>query len=76
MKSTWGVSRRVSDRIRIGIDIQPSGVQQGFWQVGVRPAGEVSGRWMALGPVWVRLGSRSSWRDEDLDAEMIKPVEP
>jgi hypothetical protein len=31
---------------------------------------------MAVGPVWIRLGSRNSWQDEDLDAEMIKPVEP
>jgi hypothetical protein len=52
------------------------GVPQGFWQVGVRPSGVTSGRWIALGPVFMRLGSRSSWRDEDLGAEMIKPVEP
>lgn len=42
----------------------------------LRPPGVGSGRWIALGPLWVRLGNRNSWRDEDLDAEMIKPVEP
>jgi hypothetical protein len=35
---------------------------------------------MRIGPVWVRLGSRSSWQAEDEtaneDANMIKPVEP
>jgi len=28
------------------------------------------------GSVWVRLGSRKSWQGEDMDANMIKPVEP
>lgn len=44
----------------------------GFW---ANPPGW-TGRWMSVGPVWIRLGSRSSWQDEDMDAEMIKPVEP
>jgi hypothetical protein len=34
------------------------------------------GRWIAVGPVWVRLGRRSSWQGEDEDAEMIEPVQP
>ena len=65
----WGAS----DRIRIaGVP----GSMQGY--IRNRPRGVTSGRWISLGPlpVWVRLGRRSSWHDEDLDAEMIKPVEP
>ena len=42
-----------------------------------RPPGVTSGRWVCYGNlVWVRLGSRSSWQDEDMDANMIDPVEP
>jgi hypothetical protein len=41
-----------------------------------RPIGAASGRWIAFGPAWVRLGSRSSWQGEDEDAKMIKPVQP
>jgi hypothetical protein len=41
-----------------------------------RPAGAASGTWLAVGPVWVRLGSRSSWQGEDEDARMITPVQP
>jgi hypothetical protein len=33
--------------------------------------------WICYGrSVWVRLGSRKSWQGEDMDANMIKPVEP
>jgi hypothetical protein len=42
----------------------------------IHPLGVTSGRWMAFGPLWVRLGSRSSWQAEDDDAKMIKPVQP
>lgn len=42
----------------------------------IRPPGAASGRWIALGPVWLRLGSRNSWQGEDEDAKMIKPVQP
>jgi hypothetical protein len=68
MASKWA---GISDRFRIGLRI-------GFGpNVGpAHPPGTTSGRWILLGPVWVRLGSRSSWQDEDLDAEMIKPVKP
>ena len=38
--------------------------------------GVTSGRWIGINGLWIRLGSRDSWQDEDLDAEMIKPVEP
>jgi hypothetical protein len=31
---------------------------------------------MAVGPIWIRLGSPSSWPGEDDAAKMIKPVEP
>jgi hypothetical protein len=44
-----------------------------------RPPGVNSGRWISFEPflpVWVRLGRRSSWPDEDIDAEMITPVKP
>jgi hypothetical protein len=70
MPNRWGVSSRISDRVRIGVATR--------WgrAAGFRPPGVSSGRWIAMGPVWIRLGSRSSWRDEDVDAEMIKPVEP
>ena len=65
-------SRRVgvSDRIRFGLRVQ------GGWPPQTRPLGVTSGRWILLGPVWVRLGRRSSWAGEDQDAKMIKPVEP
>ena len=71
-----GVSYRISDRIRFGIQVTGDSPAQGGWEVGSRPPGVTSGMWIGLGPIWVRLGSRSSWQDEDLDAEMIKPVEP
>jgi hypothetical protein len=70
----WGVSRRINDRIRISMEI--SNYPQGFWSFGERPPGVYSGRWFGIGPFWVRLGRRRSWRDEDLEAEMIEPVEP
>jgi hypothetical protein len=41
-----------------------------------RPFGVYSGNWIVIGPVWLRLGRRSSWEAEDQEAEMIKPVEP
>lgn len=67
-------SRRATLSGRIRIAPQGLGWRRAFgmWQA---PPGW-TGRWAAAGPVWVRLGSRSSWQDEDLDAEMIKPVEP
>lgn len=34
------------------------------------------GRWMNIGPVFIRLGSRSSWEGEDQDYQMITPVKP
>jgi hypothetical protein len=67
MASRWA---SISDRIRFSPQVQgPTG-----WRG--RPIGEASGRWIAVGPVWVRLGSRSSWQGEDEDTEMIKPVQP
>jgi hypothetical protein len=66
MASRWA---GITDRIRFA----PSG-GLGFGQL--RHSGVPSGRWVALGPVWVRLGSRSSWQAEDEDAEMIEPVQP
>jgi hypothetical protein len=60
----------ISDRIHIAPQ---------SWGLGlgpVCPLGVTTGRWVALGPMWVRLGSRNSWQDEDMDAEMITPVKP
>jgi hypothetical protein len=66
MASKWG---RISDGIRFGPQtLGPLGLQP-------RPPGVTTGRWMVLGPIWIRLGNRSSWPGED-DAKMIKPVEP
>ena len=45
----------ISDRIRIA----PYQVWGGLGLGQNRPPGVASGRWMAFGPVWVRLGSRS-----------------
>jgi hypothetical protein len=73
LSDRWGISRRINERVRIAIEL--SAVSQGFFETG-RPQGVYSGRWISIGPVFVRLGRRSSWRDEDLDAEMIEPVEP
>lgn len=72
MASRWA---GISNRIRI------AGPFYGFWRAGfglapLRPPGVASGQWVGIGPVWVRLGRRSSWQEQDLDAEMIKPVEP
>ena len=68
MASTWA---RISDRIRFSPQMCGSlGLAQ------ARPIGAASGRWIAFGPAWVRLGSRSSWQGEDEDAKMIKPVQP
>ena len=65
MASMWA---RMSGRFRFGQFENGMGT----W---VRPfAGP--GRWMAIGPVGVRLGSRSSWQGEDEATEMIKPVQP
>jgi hypothetical protein len=60
---------RMSGRVRFGPQLQGD---LGFW---VRPF-TAPGRWIAIGPVRVRLGSRSSWPGEDETAEMIKPVQP
>jgi hypothetical protein len=67
MASRWA---RISDRIQPGI------LTEGWMGYRTRPIGVNSGRWVLLGPIWVRLGSRSSWQGEDEDAEMIKPVQP
>lgn len=67
MASRWA---GISDRIRFSPQVR------GLTGWAVRPIGVTSGRWIAVGPVWVRLGSRSSWQGEDQDAEMIKPVQP
>ncbi len=70
MASRWA---RISGRIRFS----PQGwVWGALGSAQSRPLGVASGRWMNLGLVWVRLGSRSSWQDEDVGAEMIKPVQP
>jgi len=61
----------ISDRIRLAPQ-----VWGGLGLGQIRPPGAASGRWIALGPVWVRLGSRNSWQGEDEDAKMIKPVQP
>lgn len=61
MANTWGVSRRISDRIRIGVAISRWGMGVGgSWEAGFRPPGEASGRWVGIGPVWVRLVSCAS----------------
>ena len=64
---------RISDRIRITPLLgSPWGGR--FYR---RPPGVSSGRWVCYGNVvWVRLGSRVSWPDEDIDANMIDPVKP
>ena len=67
MASRWG---RISDGIRIGPQML------GGLGLRPRPLGAASGRWMAVGPIWIRLGSPSSWPGEDDAARMIKPVEP
>jgi hypothetical protein len=70
MASRWaGISGRIVIASRRypwdGVTIGPA-----------RPPGVNSGRWISFGPVWVRLGRRSSWADEDIDGEMITPVKP
>ena len=67
MASSWA---GISGRIRFGPQIL------GGMGIRPRPFGVTTGRWMALGPVWIRLGSPSSWPGEDEAARMIKPVEP
>jgi hypothetical protein len=69
MASRWG---RISDGIRIGPQML-GGLGR---RARPRPLGVASGRWMAVGPIWIRLGSPSSWPGEDDAARMIKPVEP
>jgi hypothetical protein len=66
MASRWG---RISDVIRFAPVLRGPGIR-------LRPLGAASGRWMAVGPIWIRLGSPSSWQGEDDAAKMIKPVEP
>jgi hypothetical protein len=64
---------RISDRIRFAPLIRSS------WgpEYRRRPPGVNSGTWIRCGGlIWIRLGSRESWRDEDMDANMINPVEP
>jgi hypothetical protein len=68
MASRWS---RSSDRISFAPQVTSGGAP-----LSARPPGRTSGRWIALGPVWIRLGRRRSWQDEDTDAKMIKPVEP
>jgi hypothetical protein len=83
MASRWA---GISDRIVIAASRSFFG-GQGNMEIGpgpdgnigirpVRPPGVYSGRWTSFGPVWVRLGRRSSWPDEDIDGEMITPVKP
>ncbi|HZC62371.1 MAG TPA: hypothetical protein VE464_12120 [Streptosporangiaceae bacterium] len=68
MASKWG---RISDGIRFGPQML------GGLGLRSRPYGAAPGsRWMAVGPIWIRLGSPSSWPGEDDAAKMIKPVEP
>jgi hypothetical protein len=63
---------RISDRIRLElVSGGPDGVSGR-----TRPRGVNSSRWILIGPVWLRLGRRSSWAGEYVDAEMIEPVEP
>ena len=71
MASKWG---RISDRVRLGLF--EAGPGPGMPTYRSRPRGVNSGRWMLIGPVWLRLGRRKSWAAEDLDAEMVEPVEP
>ena len=67
MASRWA---RISDRIKIS-PVYTSPL------LGYRGALFKSpGRWIGIGPVFIRLGSRSSIEAEDQDAEMIKPVQP
>jgi len=69
MASKWA---GISDRIRIAPRVW-GGLT---WRGPLRPPGTTSGRWISMGPVWIRLGSRGSWQGEDMDAQMITPVEP
>jgi hypothetical protein len=63
----------ISDRIRIAPLLERS--WGGEWYR--RPPGVNSGTWVCYGNVvWIRLGSPESWPGEDMDAMMIKPVEP
>jgi hypothetical protein len=71
MAGRWA---RISDRIRFSPEILWGRQSLGFGPY--RPLGVASGRWMSVGPLWMRLGSRSSWQAEDEEAEMIKPVVP
>ena len=65
---------RISDRFRLGLFEASPGPNMPTYRS--RPRGVNSGRWTLIGPVWVRLGRRRSWEGEDLDAEMVEPVEP
>jgi hypothetical protein len=64
MAARW---TRIHERVQFG---PGSGV------TGARRLFSPPGRWIRVGPAWVRLGSRSSWQAEDEDAAMIKPVQP
>ena len=75
MASKWaGIHDRISDRVRI---FTPRSYY-GQYNERARPAGATSGDWipLGLGAVWVRLGHRSSWADEDLDDQVITQVNP
>ena len=66
---------RISDRIRIDLSWRSGPPDAQTYPS--RPRGVNSGTWMnLLGLIWLRLGRRSSWEAEDLDAKMIQPVEP
>jgi hypothetical protein len=80
MASRWARIRdgilggvQISKRIRIAPVIQTN------WGLGSprRPPGVNSGTWACYGgSIWVRLGDRQAWPNEDMDAKMIDPVEP
>lgn len=64
---------RISDRIRITPLLE---TKWGFAPYR-RPPGVNSGNWACYGNlVWVRLGNSESWPGEDMDANMVDPVEP
>jgi hypothetical protein len=80
MASKWA---RISDgilggiRINDGIRITPLLGSRWGGAPYIRPPGVNSGTWTGYGNLaWVRLGNPESWPGEDMDAKMIKPVEP
>jgi hypothetical protein len=65
---------RIGDRIRITPVMQYNYRGLGYPR---RPPGVNSGTWACWGNViWVRQGDPESWPGEDMDGNMIDPVNP